>query len=239
MAFVYWIHLPEHTDVTKDGYVGFTSKTVEDRFKAHKESMSEQKLSHYILYKTMKKYKNEIVITTLVEGSSEYCLSIEGKLRPAQRIGWNMVCGGSAAMLGFKHSDETKKLISKATKGRVLSEAHKSAIGRAHTGQKRSAETIAKLCEVQKRRVEKDKILGKPKWRQPRANLEVWANSIELFHLFQEHNKCGVVRLANASGAFTKDQLRSMHREFQAGWCPDKDDLFLSWLLANNKDKNG
>jgi len=37
----------------------------------------------------------------------------------------------------------------------------------------------------------------------------------------------------------TKDQLRSMHREFQAGWCPDKDDLFLSWILANNKDKNG
>jgi len=35
MAVVYWIHLPEHTDIASQGYVGVSNTTASKRFTHH------------------------------------------------------------------------------------------------------------------------------------------------------------------------------------------------------------
>jgi len=95
MAFVYWIHLPEHTDLTSQGYIGFTSKTVEERFKKHSQDSLSTNFRSYTIHNAIRKYGvDNLKVTTLLEGSDEYCLFIESRLRPSENIGWNQAAGG-------------------------------------------------------------------------------------------------------------------------------------------------
>jgi hypothetical protein len=110
MAFVYHIHLPEQSGEYDKGYIGFTATTVSERFKEH-VALAAIAENTYTLHNAIRKHGDALVVTTLVEGSSEYCLDIEYRLRPYPNIGWNIACGGSAPMLGRKHSDATRTKI--------------------------------------------------------------------------------------------------------------------------------
>jgi len=43
--FVYWIHLPEHTNIKQEGYIG-VSENVLKRFKMHKNKSSNNHLKN-------------------------------------------------------------------------------------------------------------------------------------------------------------------------------------------------
>ena len=75
-------------------------------------------------------------------------------------IGYNISTGGESGAIGHKHSEETKKIISdhsknisketriklsKASKGRILSEDHKRKIKESNIGQKRSEDAKNKM----------------------------------------------------------------------------------------------
>ena len=91
---VYWIHLPEHTDVTTQGYVGLTSQGTERRFWGHKNSSKNPSFSHKIISKAFIKYGDKVVVDTLVVCDKEYAKYLENALRPSDFIGWNMNAGG-------------------------------------------------------------------------------------------------------------------------------------------------
>lgn len=59
--------------------------------------------------------------------------------------GYNLSSGGNSGLLGFKHSDETRKKISEAKKGWKMSDEHKAFISKLHKGRKRSEETRMKI----------------------------------------------------------------------------------------------
>lgn len=238
MAFVYWIHLPEHTDISKEGYVGFTSRTVDQRFAHHKQSMTEAKLSHYVLYRAMKKYGKRLIVTTLVEGSQEYCLEVEGRLRPLPSMGWNMSCGGVAARLGCSHSEDTRAKISKAQIGKTLTEDHRAAISNGHLGKVHSEATKLKQSIAAKKRAKREKDEGSQKWIRPTANKNVWEQAIFLYDVFRKNDNCGCARLSEISGLFDKVKLRGMHSDFKAGWSPSDDPLYMRWLSTRNKEKH-
>lgn len=111
MAFVYWIHLPSHTDIKTEGYVGFTSKTVKHRIKVHKALAISKNSRDYPIYNAIRKYGDELLVKTLVEGDIDYCLEIEYKLRPSTKIGWNIAVGGDKPMYGLHHSKETREKL--------------------------------------------------------------------------------------------------------------------------------
>lgn len=149
MAFVYWIHLPEHTDLNSEGYIGFTSKTVEKRFKQHKTDS--KRYPHLTLYKAMAKYGDDLIVQTLLEGSEEYCLEMENKLRPDNKIGWNIKAGGDVGSLGVIPSEDTRKKMSDARKGeknhfygKHHSEETKQKLSVINSQRKASEETRAK-----------------------------------------------------------------------------------------------
>ena len=58
MAFVYWIHLPEHTDIFTEGYVGFTKLTPHERFKTHKYNLTTKRSTPSTIRNALIKYKD-------------------------------------------------------------------------------------------------------------------------------------------------------------------------------------
>jgi len=119
--FVYWIHLPEQTNVAIEGYVGI-AMNFEQRMSAHKSCAKTGK--EQTLYKAIRKYGWENLVKEIILISDEnYCLEIEKKLRPAPRIGWNIAVGGGeitgAHLKGVKQSEQHLANRKKALVGRV------------------------------------------------------------------------------------------------------------------------
>lgn len=119
--FVYWIHLPQHTDVALQGYVGI-AKNFEQRMFAHKSCAKIGK--EQILYKAIRKHGWTNLIKEIILISDEnYCVEIEKKLRPKERVGWNIACGGGEIsgthLKGVKQSAEHLANRKKALIGRV------------------------------------------------------------------------------------------------------------------------
>ena len=113
-SYVYWIHLPEHTDVFTEGYVG-VSKYPERRLTEHKKFKRNSHLTY-----AFKKYKN-IVHTILLQGPEDYCFEIETKLRPTEEIGWNLAVGGQGGYT-VKRDDLGKYNIQNKTKDYTITD---------------------------------------------------------------------------------------------------------------------
>lgn len=126
MAFVYHIHLPQHTGCFESGYIGFTSNTVEHRWKEHKALAVTEKSRNYPIYNAIRKYGDKLVVTTLHEGSNEYCLDMENRLRPKPNTGWNISCGGGAPMLGMRHAEGTFDNAFPPERRKKMSDFHKA-----------------------------------------------------------------------------------------------------------------
>jgi hypothetical protein len=95
MAVLYWLRLPEHTDVFSQGYVGVTSQ-IEKRLRSHKHRF--------------KSIWDKVVVEQLVISTKDYCFSIEQKLRPLRLIGWNKSAGGDKNNVMFgKENPNTGK----------------------------------------------------------------------------------------------------------------------------------
>ncbi len=86
---LYWIRHQEHTDIFSQGYVG-VSNNVEKRWYDHKTYTQNTHLKHSI-----QKYGwDNLVKEVVLIGDDDYCLDVENKLRPNDKIGWNIVAGG-------------------------------------------------------------------------------------------------------------------------------------------------
>jgi len=119
--FVYWIHLPEQTNVAIEGYVGI-AMNFEQRMSAHKSCAKTGK--EQTLYNAIRKYGWDNLVKEVILVSNEnYCLEIEKKLRPVPRIGWNIAIGGGeitgAHLKGVKQSEQHLANRKKALAGRV------------------------------------------------------------------------------------------------------------------------
>lgn len=111
---LYWLHLPEHRDMFREGYIG-VSKDPRKRLWEHKSKKQNPHLTN-----ALGKYK-DVINTILLNGDEDYCYRMELLLRPVADIGWNIAPGGSKppsrlgkknpwkANLGKKHPSYGKK----------------------------------------------------------------------------------------------------------------------------------
>jgi len=144
-SYVYWIHLPEHTDIMTEGYIG-VSIHPSRRLMEHKCNKFNPHLKN-----AFNKYEN-ITHTILLEGYEDYCYELEAKLRPHENVGWNITRGGTKPpnTRGSKHSEETKQKIREARKYQIVTEEHRKIMSLAHKGQNCSEETRKKMSESHK-----------------------------------------------------------------------------------------
>lgn len=122
MSCLYWIHLPEHTNIKKDGYVGITSGSVSKRWR---EPLYHAKHGvEYPVQRAIRKYGTALVFEVIFEGTDEGCSHLEEYFRNAPSIGWNIRTGGR---IGNTWAEVSKAKASTAAKNRGVSEACRSA----------------------------------------------------------------------------------------------------------------
>ena len=149
VIYLYWIHLPTHTDILSEGYIG-VSKHPKQRLWEHKNCTDNPHLQH-----AFTKYK-DITHTILLEGSEEYCYEMEEKLRPNIKIGWNINKGGTKPPIGKhfpKGDDHPMKNLENRKKHSIIM-----------TGRKHSPETIEKIRE-------KAKVIKLAWWRERKNSI--------------------------------------------------------------------
>ena len=114
---LYWIRLPEHTDMFTQGYVG-VSRNIKKRWNEH-----QKRPSNIHLKRAIAKYGWDNLIKQVILIADEaYCFLIEAKLRAEKQIGWNVTNGGGNPpnALGKKFGpmpEATKLKVSQAKKG--------------------------------------------------------------------------------------------------------------------------
>lgn len=231
MAFVYWIHLPEHTDILSQGYIGITSKTVDERYRGHLKALKSKKSSHIIFYKALKKHLSRVLVTTLLEADLEYAKLIENKLRPKIKIGWNTAEGGTSAPINL-FTDATRTKISEALKGRVKTQAEIENIRKALVGKTRPVHVIEAMRKAKtgvprselSKESQKATLKACP-WRNRTAKLDVWAAGETIHRNFI----LGADTLKSLSTAceIPQTSLVCILKKLRAGWNPIED---INWV---------
>jgi hypothetical protein len=118
---VYWIRLPQHTNVHAQGYVGITHDFMQ-RLSAHKSCAKQGHANP--LYRAIRKHGwDTLVKEVIARGTEAECRVLESQLRPRERIGWNVLPGGTDIsgfkLLGTKQSAQHIANRSAALTGRV------------------------------------------------------------------------------------------------------------------------
>lgn len=202
---VYWIHLPEHTDMFTQGYIGVASKGAEHRFKEH---LSKARLGSKLpIHNAIRKYGDKLVVDTIVMANIEYCYELENKLRPTPRIGYKCDAGGNCNRLGAKLSDETREKQRQA----ALSTGRRPSKLALENSAKTNSKKTAWLCQF--------------------SNKEVWRIADKVYDYHLKNPSHGYSRISTALGV-TKDQLSTMFKKIKAGWNPNED---TEWLIFSGK----
>lgn len=225
MAFVYWIHLATHTNMLSDGYIGFTSVDVKTRFSSHKHEARSGNSRH--LYAAMRKYGDDIICSTLVEGDVEYCLLLENRLRSIGNIGWNHGVGGTAPSLGISPTQEVRGKISKTKRASTstVSESTRKLLSELGKGREFSDVSREKMSLKAKARKKRDS------WNVPRADKQIWIKADEIYKVYLlEPNKTKASRILSCE--FCK--LISIFDKFKSGWIPLEDP---SWVYFKSNFK--
>ncbi len=206
--------MPEHT--FEQGYIGVSSRGAEARFKEHLSVASNG--STTTLSKAIRKYGDKLIVRTLLKGSEDYCYLMEERLRPHDRIGWNIVRGGGKPPVFRGHSEESKAKIGLGAKKTSQSAAHKAA-NEARRGVPRTEESKVKMREAAK---------GRLPWETSLAKKELWAVADEFYTYFVEEN-CGHIKLEKHFN-FPAYALKAMHSKFKKqNWIPTEDPVWSEW----------
>lgn len=103
IGYVYHIMDPNNMFSLDHGYVGVTneSKGVRRRFMGHKNSSRHMR---NIIRENNIDYDTHVRI--LCKADLKYCYELENKLRPREKIGWNIAAGG----IGYNYKSSVKNL---------------------------------------------------------------------------------------------------------------------------------
>lgn len=261
MAIVYWIRRTEHTDIFTEGYVGVTSRNLEERIADHVKVAGETHKRVYAVHKAIRSIGiDSLVYSAVVIAEEDYCYEVEFKLRPTKGIGWNIAEGGNKppSKLGFKHSEESKEKISKVWKGKKRSSEsvarsvesrrgfkHKEEslekMRIASTGREQSAETVEKrVSKIRGRKYSEDhrkKIsdsrLSKNPWEIKPANIETWTKADVYYQYWLEEKS--PYKVARKLGLKHKT-LAAMWRWFDNGYNPSEKE---EWLKTFKEESFG
>lgn len=249
MAFVYWLHLKEHTDILKEGYVGITSRTVKQRFNQHKTTKTHRN-EH--LQKVFRE-DADVIVTTICECSIEYAGELESKLRPFERIGWNIAAGGNTVSM----TEEGKRRVSIALKGRKKPQHVMDAMNTARLLKPISDESRLKWSIAATGRfwdqAQKDKLSASRKGvsqirarSSTEAAIQTFADKhpLDLTHLnkeawlmcdlyYAEFLKGNSKFVANRIVPNSNGGLVAMWKRFKLGFNPLVDERWLAWKAAS------
>jgi group I intron endonuclease len=136
-------------------YVG-SGIDLRKRKREHKNDLEANRHANGHLQNAFNKYGLEAFTFNVVE-----CVLDANNLIPREQFymdyyktanavfGYNL-CSKAGSVLGYKHTEESRKQMSEAHKGKKLSEDTKKKMSEAHKGKKRSIEVCSRLSEAHK-----------------------------------------------------------------------------------------
>jgi group I intron endonuclease len=141
---IYGLRLKNTEDIK---YIGYTSKCIEERLYRHKTDTIKGK---YKNANWLKKYKDEVEIFLIEENilsHEQVCAKEKYYIKLYRDLGFdlNNSTDGGDGVIGLIVSEETRKKLSKASKGRKMSEVVKKKISESLKGKIVSEETKEKL----------------------------------------------------------------------------------------------
>lgn len=226
MALVYWIRKPDHTDIFTQGYVGVTSRTVEERFTEHVKKSKSKASKKSIIHKVINSIGSENLVADVVCICSEdYAYDLEFKLRPVEFVGWNQNIGG---------------VKPPSARGRVMKDSTKKKIGMANSGPASPAKLEALKVnlfrpghvrsELTKNKHSKTLEQNGP-WNNPAANKYFWKNA----EIFYEDFSSGltIVDVKNKYN-LTRNNLKTIFKHFTNGWVPLEDPRWVEEFKREN-----
>lgn len=249
---VYWLHLDNHSDPSKEGYIGITKKKVTARFREH-VSRSKSLKTH--IAKAFSKYGvDNIKLTVLCITDKEHARYMEKKLRPEPFMGWNMSIGG---MTSPEIPSEVRKAAAiKAKKVRKVPqgsdhpmwaggkerwlrknglfvpktrEEWSANISKGLTGRKQSEEAIDKQSKAHLRRFEE---MGW--WVNSQAREDTWL-SAGLVFVLRETVAAPKWLISEITG-MSLDQISKIASKLNQGWNPLEDNRWIEFY-DNKKDQ--
>jgi hypothetical protein len=254
---VYWIHLPDHTDITSEGYVGITSTTLEKRMRKHLALSSNPVKCKYILHKALNKYSDKYVSEVICICDKEYAKWLEFKLRPTDFIGWNMRSGG---MTGPTLTED-QKLLKKEKwyasmegnfpsgsnhwnwKGGIRSDPNYNRKTSDNEELKRIRREVAiknfkdvPLTEEHKKKLSEIKIKHFEEngpWSNNLANHQVWKMAQEVYESWLGC-PCGDRAMCNRLSLARTKSILNMIKMFREGWIPVQDERFMRFKNAES-----
>lgn len=222
MAEVYWLRLPEHTDMFSEGYIGVTRNDAKSRFRGHVQSSKLNKGKNYRMTNVIKKYgKESLVVETLVICDEDYAYDLEAKLRPTTHIGWNVAIGGakSGNYGGYKLSDETRAKMSKAKSETPL---HPNSLANLKQikGEVRGPLKTESVLKRERTRFIKQMTDKWDVWKEANVMLMVYRSGLSAYQFAK------IVDIPTVT-------YQCMFRCFSKGWNPLEDD---EWTLEFKKE---
>lgn len=224
MAEVYWLRLPEHTDMFSEGYIGITSKTTKERFRTHLKEANRKDRKKYRIHNALAKYKDIVIVETLVICDDDYAIDLEAKLRPDPKIGWNTVAGGQNVKLlrdikeTLNHSEDSKKKMSDIHKDLWID----------------NPDRLAKRLNGRKSLPRPTDDDGNPTrfWNEKYNRLRYeprWSDADKFYDYFSS-NVASVPSIVKQFNLLVEDRywVTKMVRYFLGGWNPSQDALWLS-----------
>lgn len=107
---LYWIRLPEHTDMFSQGYIGITKQSVTKRFNQHRNSAKRCKARKKSEFKKILRDDVGLVVETLVVSDYDYVKNLERLLRPESNVGWNRATGGATVMESLEFCRNSQRI---------------------------------------------------------------------------------------------------------------------------------
>jgi hypothetical protein len=251
MAFVYWIHFKEHTDVTTEGYVGITSTTVKKRIHQHRTAGKSSTCKRGIS-SIFKQYDSELIVTVLCECSVEYAGYLEFTLRPVENTAWNIAIGGNTVKMTaegrlnvsnkLKGVPKPQHVLDAMNKARLLkpvSDESRRKWSIASKGHIKSPETRLKISQNRKgispprSQLSIDNsiatFLKKHPLDLPNQNKTVWLDCDFYYSEFLLGNSKYIASLKTGA---SKGSLGAMWKRFNLGFNPLTDPRWVSWKLS-------
>ena len=100
MAYiVYWARLIEHDDPHSEGYVGISSKSLNERKKSHYKTAQSSHQRNVHFHNALLKYDGKVIWEVMhYELTEDEAFAVEGIYREDINVGWNTDRGGVKAV---------------------------------------------------------------------------------------------------------------------------------------------
>lgn len=229
---VYWIKHKDHTDVTKEGYVGI-SKNIRARISSHNWALRNRNHSAAqcsSLYCAVDKYGFEnLEIKIILFADFQYCEDVERKLRPNMYIGWNIMQGGICPPRGRPPEKSKRVFVKRQVDDETRARMSNSAINRykytkhPRLGSKHSEESKIKMSESSNRKCSWDF-----PWDAPTARLDRWILADKAYEAWKE-TSLGYIKLGKQLGQPKTNTFKLMVDMFRLGWIPSEDSNWLNF----------